>query len=216
MFFYRELCGNGVYTMSDHSEVFATHYYYDKTFESDAVKILPGEYHVSSDNLLQVTVLGSCVTACIRDKRSGIGGINHFMLPDTHQTDPDSPIAVPTRYGTYAMEVLINHLMKLGAARGHLEAKIFGGASVLDGVTVSQVGARNAAFVREFLRMEKIRVVAEDLLDIFPRKVYFFPGTGRVMVRKMKAARNEALLEYERRYRQRIIQAPVAGDAELF
>nr|WP_242445586.1 chemoreceptor glutamine deamidase CheD [Chromatium okenii] len=151
--------------------------YFDRQFDTDAVKILPGEYYVSARELLMVTVLGSCVAACLRDRVSGIGGINHFMLPDDRR-DEDSRLSRSMRYGDYAMEILINQLLKLGARRGNLEAKVFGAGNVLPGFKNHVVGERNADFVLSYLATEGIPVIAKDLLGNYPRKVYFFPTTG--------------------------------------
>lgn len=197
------------------SEQFATNVYYDRTFDCDAAKILPGEYYFTPKDMLIVTVLGSCVAACIRDRVTGIGGMNHFMLPDGG-SDPDSPVSVSMRYGTYAMEVLINDLLKAGAKRENLEAKVFGGGNVLRGFTAINVGARNAQFVIEFLRVEGIRVVAEDLNDIHPRKVYFFPRNGKVLVKKLKQLNNNTLVNREQDYATRLHTKPVGGDVDLF
>lgn len=195
-------------------EHLATNRYFDRTFDSDAVKVLPGEYFVAEEDLVLVTVLGSCVSACIRDRRRGVGGMNHFMLPDNgREAETLSPSA---RYGAYAMEVLINHLLKLGARREQLEAKIFGGGRVMASLAGSDVGPRNVAFVRDYLSREHIPVVAEDLLDIYPRKVYYFPVSGRVMLKKMMHTRNDTVIERERAYADRLSAAPVAGDIELF
>ncbi len=196
-------------------EHFATNVYYDRTFDCDAAKILPGEYYYTCKDMMIVTVLGSCVSACIRDRMTGIGGMNHFMLPDGG-SDLDSPVSASMRYGTYAMEVLINDLLKAGARRENLEAKVFGGGNVLRGFIAINVGERNAQFVRAFLRAENIRVVAEDLNDIHPRKVYFFPRTGKVLVKKLKQLNNNTLVNREQDYAQRLQTTPVAGDVELF
>jgi len=195
-------------------EQFATNVYYDRTFDCDAAKILPGEYYYTCKDMMIVTVLGSCVSACIRDRTSGIGGMNHFMLPDGG--DAESPVSASMRYGTYAMEVLINDLLKAGARRENLEAKVFGGGNVLRGFVAINVGERNALFVRDYLRAENIRIVAEDLNDIYPRKVYFFPRTGKVLVKKLKQLNNNTLVNREQDYASRLQTAPVAGDVELF
>jgi chemotaxis protein CheD len=195
-------------------EHFATNIYYDRTFDCDAAKILPGEYYYTCKDMLIVTVLGSCVSACIRDRVSGVGGMNHFMLPDGG--DADSPVSASMRYGTYAMEVLINDLLKAGARRENLEAKVFGGGNVLPGFIAINVGGRNAQFVRDYLRAENIRMVAEDLNDIYPRKVYFFPRTGKVLVKKLKQLNNNTLVNREQDYASRLRAAPVAGAVELF
>ncbi|KQV46070.1 chemotaxis protein CheD [Duganella sp. Root198D2] len=196
-------------------EQFATNVYYDRTFDCDAAKILPGEYYYTQKDMLIVTVLGSCVSACIRDRLTGLGGMNHFMLPDGG-SDAGSPVSASARYGTYAMEVLINDLLKAGARRDNLEAKVFGGGAVLKGFTAINVGERNAAFVQSFLKNEKIRIMAEDLCDIYPRKVYFFPKTGKVLVKKLMQTHNDTLAQRENDYANRLKAKPVAGEVELF
>ncbi|MGZ3182251.1 MAG: chemoreceptor glutamine deamidase CheD [Telluria sp.] len=199
----------------DPNKQFATNVYYDRTFDCDAAKILPGEYYYTPKDMLIVTVLGSCVSACIRDRVSGLGGMNHFMLPDGGG-DANSPVSASMRYGTYAMEVLINDLLKAGAKRENLEAKAFGGGAVLRGFTAMNVGERNASFVINFLKTEKIRVVAEDLNDIYPRKVYFFPRTGKVLVKKLMQTHNDTLAKRELDYASRLKVEPVAGEIDLF
>lgn len=194
-------------------ECFARNQYFDRVHCIDAAKLLPGEYHVSTRDILQVTVLGSCVAACIRDTRLGLGGMNHFMLPDEEGADAAFGGA---RYGSYAMEVLINHLFKLGARRENLEAKVFGGGNVLAGLTHANVGHRNAEFVLRFLDTEGIRVAARDLADRHARKVYYFPATGRALVKRLNTLHNDTLLGRETEYRKKLVQAPAGGDIELF
>lgn len=192
--------------------------YYDRNFDCEAVKILPGEYFATTSNTLIVTVLGSCVSACIRDRVSGVAGMNHFLLPNDGNTD-DNILSDSARYGVFAMEILINHLMKLGARRENLEAKVFGGGNVLKGFSTINVGERNAEFVLEYLANESIPVIARDLLDIYPRKVYFFPETGRVLVRKIKTLHNNTIIERESEYRHHLRDVPVVAagnDVELF
>jgi chemotaxis protein CheD len=197
------------------NEHIATNVYYDRTFDCEAAKILPGEYYFTQKDMLIVTVLGSCVSACIRDRVTGLGGMNHFMLPDGG-ADANSPVSASARYGTYAMEILINSLLKSGARRDNLEAKVFGGGAVLKGFTAMNVGERNAAFVQTFLRNERIRVVAEDLNDVYPRKVYFFPRSGKVLVKKLMQSHNDTLAKREIEYASRLKKQPVAGEIELF
>lgn len=192
--------------------------YYDRHFERDAVKILPGEYYATSSGTLIVTVLGSCVSACIRDRVSGIGGMNHFLLPNDG-SGQDNLLSDSARYGVYAMEILINHLLKLGARRERLEAKVFGGGNVLKGITSINVGERNAEFVLDFLRLERIPVIAQDLLDIYPRKVYFFSETGQVLIRKIKSLHNSTIMDRESAYRLQLRRQPersTHNDVELF
>jgi chemotaxis protein CheD len=195
-------------------EQLATNVYYDRTFDRDAAKILPGEYYFTAKDMMIVTVLGSCVSACVRDRVNGVGGMNHFMLPDGG--DSDSPVSASMRYGTYAMEVLINELLKAGARRENLEAKVFGGGNVLRGFVAINVGQRNAEFVRRYLHAEGIRIIAEDLNDIHPRKVYFFPRTGKVLVKKLKQLNNNTLVNREYDYAHRIQTGEVSGSVDLF
>lgn len=196
-----------------YDEHLAANRYYDRNFKSDAAKILPGEYFVSDQGMLLVTVLGSCIAACVRDTELGIGGMNHFMLPDDGGRDT---VATSARYGTYAMEVLINHLLKMGARRSRLEAKVFGGGAVMASLSSSNVGVRNAEFVLNYLKTEKIPIVAKDLLDSYPRKVYYFPQTGRVLVKKLHRVHNETLFTRERDYKARLSGSSMEGDVELF
>lgn len=197
----------------DYVEGFATNLYHDRNFDSPAAKILPGEYYVTQKDMVLVTVLGSCVAACIFDSTAAIGGMNHFMLPDEGDKDV---VGSSARYGTYAMEMLINHLLKNGARRNRLEAKVFGGGAVLASLTSSTVGTRNAEFVLEYLQTEKIPVMAKDLLDAYPRKIYFFPASGRVLVRKLHRVHNNTLYSREQEYRSRLEHSELAGDIEIF
>lgn len=199
---------------SQGQDQFASNVYYDHSFDCDAAKILPGEYYFTHKDMMIVTVLGSCVSACIRDRVTGVGGMNHFMLPDSG--DGTSPIAASMRYGTHAMEILINDVLKAGAKHEHLEAKVFGGGSVLRGFVAINIGARNAQFVKSYLHAEKIRVLAEDLDDIWPRKVYFFPRTGKVLVKKLKQLHNNTLVNREQDYSHKLASQPMNGELGLF
>lgn len=190
--------------------------YFDRHFDCQAVKILPGEYFATRDKTLIVTVLGSCVSVCLRDPVTQIGGMNHFLLPNDETTNAAEVASSSARYGTFAMEVLINELLKLGASRNRLEAKVFGGGNVLKGLTLTNVGQRNAEFVLDYLSTEHIPLLAKDLLDQYPRKVYFFPETGLVKVRKIKSLHNSTILDRESEYRMRIKQRPTSGDVDLF
>jgi chemotaxis protein CheD len=188
--------------------------HFDPIFKMDAVKILPGGYHVTDRDIVIVTILGSCVAACIRDRGNGIGGMNHFMLPDVGSAlDPTS---VPARYGTFAMEVLVNQLLKLGARRDQLEAKVFGGANVIPGIRQANVGRRNADFVMAFLKTENIRIVARDLEGICPRKVAYFPRTGIARIKRMTDQPLAAATRQEQAYKSQVSAAKVSGGVELF
>lgn len=170
----------------------ASRHYFDREFGVQAVKLLPGEYYVTSEDIVLTTVLGSCVSACVRDSTAGIGGMNHFMLPD--DADPTSrDAAAAMRYGAYAMEVLLKELFKGGAKRERLEAKVFGGGAVLANMTMLNIGERNADFVLRYLQLERVRMTAQDLRGKLPRRINYFPLTGRVTVRKLRQ-KDDALL----------------------
>lgn len=190
----------------------ATQHYFDSHFAKEAVKILPGEFYVTARDMVQVTVLGSCVAACIRDPDRGIGGMNHFMLPEAGE----GIMSRSGRYGGYAMELLVNELIKIGARRAALQAKVFGGGRVMATLANANVGERNADFVIDYLKQEGIPIVAQDLLGTYPRKVYFFPASGRVLVKKLTRTNNDTVARREREYRERLVREEVSGDVELF
>jgi len=185
--------------------------YYDSRFQVTAAKLLPTQYLAVDDNTALTTTLGSCVAACLRDPVLKIGGMNHFLLPEGNVGD-----GAPARYGSYAMELLINDLLKRGAHRKRLEDKVVGGANVLKGFTSNPVGTRNAEFVRQYLQAEHIPVLAEDLCGIHPRKVWFFADTGRVVVQRLPHAHEAEVAATESAVRARLSKAPVTGGVELF
>jgi chemotaxis protein CheD len=187
----------------------ASFFFYDAHFKNDAVKILPGEYFVHDEDMLIMTTLGSCIAACIWDRNARIGGMNHFMLPEG---SGDSG-----RYGSYAMELLINELLKRGASRLTLEAKVFGGGQVVSGMNSMNVGERNTQFVMDYLKTERITVVSKDVLDIYPRKVCFLPASGKAMVKRLAATNTEALLAQDRVAVQKAVPAATGGGSvDLF
>lgn len=191
--------------------------YYDPLIHEIVVKIMPGEYYVTSQKEVVATVLGSCVSACIRDPGNGIGGMNHFMLPAPSGNDSGAWQAVAgraARYGSDAMEHLINAILKAGGQRKNLEVKIFGGGKVLAQVT--DVGQRNIAFVRNYIATESLRLVAEDVGGETPRHVQYFPATGKVRVKHLRVQHNETILVRERDYRKQLEEAPLHGEVELF
>ena len=167
-----------------HRETLATHHYFDREFGIAAVKLLPGEYFVTSSDMVLTTVLGSCVSACVRDTVAGIGGMNHFMLPEDAEPGTRGA-AASMRYGAYAMEMLLNELLKAGARRERLEAKVFGGGAVLANMTTLNIGDRNADFVLRYLKAEEIRVAAQDLRGPHARRVSYFPIGGLALVRRL-------------------------------
>ena len=192
--------------------------YWDKTHTTFAAKILPGEYYVTTNNEAIVTVLGSCVSACIRDKVFGIGGMNHFMLPvNKNMTDAEvASLSNAGRYGNFAMEKMINDILKHGGTRENLEVKIFGGGRVLQNMQSLDVGNRNISFVREYIDTEKLLLVGEDVGDVFPRKVIYFPLTGKVRVKKLRQMHNNTIIEREKDYMSTLDVKPAESDIELF
>ncbi|AKJ31042.1 chemoreceptor glutamine deamidase CheD [Caldimonas brevitalea] len=189
----------------------ASFFFYDAHFKNDAVKVLPGEYFVHDEDLVIMTTLGSCIAACLWDRNAKVGGMNHFMLPDSGGAQDGG------RYGSYAMELLINELMKRGASRSTLEAKVFGGGQVIAGMNTINVGQRNTEFVTNYLKTEHIPIVSKDVLEIYPRKVCFFPASGKAMVKRLAAANPEALLAQDRAASQRVVPpSSGAGSIDLF
>lgn len=191
--------------------------YWDPQHETVAAKLLPGEYYVTTQGEMICTVLGSCVSACVRDRVLGVGGMNHFMLPLDRSRGSSAwsdAASAATRYGNVAMEMLINDLLKLGARRTNLEFKLVGGGKVLAAMT--DVGATNIEFVRGYVRMEGFAVAGEDLGDVYPRKVHYYPSTGKVRVKKLMSTRNDTIFEREKQYLHVLDAAPKAGEVELF
>jgi chemotaxis protein CheD len=189
-------------------------HYFDRELRVDSVKILPGQYYAAAGEGSISTLLGSCVSTCLWDPLRKIGGMNHFMLPG-EASQSSSPWAVSARFGVYAMDVLINEMVHLGADRRRLVAKVFGGAQVLQGFDKLDVGAMNARFVLEFLREEGIPIAAQDLLGVSPRKVHFFPATGKAQVKRLHLQPEDAGLQQEREYFVEISHAR-GGEVELF
>jgi len=187
----------------------ASFFYADHHFQYDAVKVLPGEYFVSGEDVLIMTVLGSCIAACVWDGKARIGGMNHFMLPEGEDGSG--------RYGSYAMELLLNEMIKMGARRETMQAKVFGGGAVMAGFTTMNVGERNTKFVLDYLATERIPVVSQDVLDIHPRKVCFFPVTGKALVKRLAHAHPEALAVEERKGNAATVAKSTAGGSvDLF
>lgn len=192
--------------------------YWDHKRNTFGAKILPGEFYVSARGELIATTLGSCVAACIRDPLIGIGGMNHFMLPimdrNRHGTWTDSPVSPSARYGNVAMERLINVIIANGGNRKNLEIKLFGGGNVLE--VKIKIGEMNIDFVKEYVKTEGFKIEKEDLGGIYPRKVLYYPATGRAMVKKLYKLRNETIAIREKAYNEKLEREPIAGEIELF
>jgi chemotaxis protein CheD len=190
--------------------------YWDNQHECWAAKILPGEYYVTTGDEIITTVLGSCVSACIRDRVFGIGGMNHFMLPSETRSPGDATSwgTEATRYGSFAMEHLINDILKNGGRRENLEIKIVGGGQIIANMT--DVGRRNIDFVRRYLKTEGFMIAGEEVGDIYPRKVLYLPQSGAVRVKKLRTLHNTTVISREERYIHELEVKPVAGSVELF
>jgi chemotaxis protein CheD len=189
---------------------------FDTRVNAVVATLLPGDYFVAIEGEMVATVLGSCVSACIRDRRMGIGGMNHFMLPIDESEGQSSWGTTPssiTRFGNVAMERLINAMLKLGAHRTDLEVKLVGGAKVLDAMT--DIGARNIQFVRDYVRAEGFAVIGEDLGDVYPRKVIYHPATGSARVKRLTRS-DRSVVADERRYIRDLDRTAVSGEIELF
>ncbi len=192
--------------------------YWDSALGIIAAKILPGEYYVTCSAEVIVTVLGSCISACIRDPLAGVGGMNHFMLPSSSKSGiarwsgPD--LSAATRYGNYAMEHMINDILKHGGRRERLEVKIVGGGRIISNMT--DVGRRNIEFAEHYLCCEGLRVIGRDVGGLNPRKVYYWPLSGVGKVKKLGSLHNATILERESQYKHAIEDQPVAGEVELF
>jgi len=185
-------------------------------YEAYSARLNPGQYYVTKNDEGIYTTLGSCISACIRDRVSGVGGMNHFMLPASAGEDGwrATGLGSATRYGNFAMEHLINEILKNGGSRQNLEVKLFGGGRIIANMT--DVGMRNIAFARDYIATEGLRVTSEDMGDVFPRMVVYFPATGRVRVKRLRSLHNNTIVEQETQYLQTIEEKPVSGDIELF
>ena len=192
--------------------------YWDTNNNIYAAKLLPGEFYVTMNGELITTVLGSCVSACIRDTTTGIGGMNHFMLPADISRDTkawgNTPVDAQTRYGNIAMERLINVILAGGGKRQNLEIKLFGGGKVLQIDT--DIGGKNIDFVKHYLDTEGLAIAAEDVGGNKPRKIQYFPNTGRARVKSLNSLHNDTLTKRESSYIKTISNAHVEGRIDLF
>ena len=181
--------------------------------KEEMIKIISGEWYVSSkENQVIATILGSCVAACIRDSYAKVGGMNHFLLPG--EDSSDSKISESARYGLFAMESLINGIIKMGGRKDRFEIKVFGGGNVIN--NSAMIGSKNAKFVLEFLQKEGLRVISQDLEGNFPRKVLYYPTTGKVMVRRLQRREDMEIVKQEEAFKKTITSKPIESDIELF
>jgi chemotaxis protein CheD len=188
------------------------HRYWEDSSQSWIVQILPGEFYVTASNEVVATVLGSCVSTCIRDVRTGLGGMNHFMLPQNPGREKEGEAM---RYGCFAIERLINELLKRGAKRGYLEVKVFGGGHVLPGVA-GDVGKSNVEFVRQYLRDEGLPIRAEDVGGNCGRRLRYVPSTGKALLKHLEMSETKAVVVQETEHERSLRKKQVHGDVELF
>ena len=160
----------------------ASFFFFDAHFQSEAVKVLPGEYFVFNEDMLIMTTLGSCIATCLWDRQAKIGGMNHFMLPDNGGGASDSG-----RYGSYAMELLINEMLKMGASRMTMEAKVFGGGAVISGMNTINVGERNIEQGWTLIDQYGFNLENVDVGDHVPRNVSMTFPDGKVEMRRGKS-----------------------------
>lgn len=192
--------------------------FWDHKNQSVAAKILPGEYYVTSQHEIIATVLGSCVSACVRDSKQGIGAMNHFLLP-LHKgekwSEKLSANNQATRYGNFAMEHMINDVLKFGGRKENLEFKVFGGSKVIK--NLGDIGISNVNFVLNYLQVEGYKVAAQDVGGINPRKILYFPQSGRVRVKKIRDLHNDTIIQRETEFMQNLEKPEaITGEIEIF
>jgi len=187
--------------------------YWDNRFKRNTVKLLPGDYYACSGDKMIVTVLGSCISACLYESSLKIGGMNHFMLPVSRKIKADRTAfsaknslvmqdSDAARYGNAAMELLINEIIKRWGRRDKISAKIFGGASVTRSIV--DIGQSNIDFVEEYCQLEGIPVMSRDVGGNYPRKLYFIPCTNEAFVKTIRNIHNTTIEKRETQYRQKL------------
>lgn len=188
--------------------------FFDSRYGKTMVKVMPGMHCLSDDpDEILVTVLGSCVAACIRDPDSGIGGMNHFMLPESEFGDWGG-VSAAMRFGNHAMEILVNDVLRSGCPRRRLEIKVFGGANLIKGRR--DIGHTNAAFIERYLTHERLPIAASDLGGTRPRRIHYYPSTGKVRLRYLGRSDDQSIFDAERRLVRELRDKPVGGEIELF
>jgi chemotaxis protein CheD len=189
--------------------------FYDPKLQATIVQVFQGEYHVTGrPGEILSTILGSCIAACIRDPVLRVGGMNHFLLPARAGTLQDMDQSFALRYGSFAMEELINAILKRGGRKERLEVKVFGGANVLSGMT--GIGHKNADFVEQFLGREGVPIAAHDLRGHKARRVQYNPYTGKVRLREVQDKQKTAVFALEERKSPIVSRPASGGDVELF
>jgi chemotaxis protein CheD len=186
----------------------------DTRFPYEVAVILPGEYFVSQEPKVVYTVLGSCISVCLRDPVINVGGMNHFMLAAPASNSALDRWVDSGRYGSFAMEMLINGIVKYGGKKERLEAKVFGGGKIYD--STNNIGAKNAAWAMDYLENEGVPLLKADVGDLCPRKVYFFTDSGKVLMKKLDRLASKTIENEEKQYQSKLEEAPVTSDVTLF
>ncbi|WP_135078269.1 chemoreceptor glutamine deamidase CheD [Terasakiella sp. SH-1] len=205
---------NSLYSLDGASTQQAPRRYWDPNFKHFAVKVAPGAHYVTNNKEeMIVTTLGSCIAACVRDTEAGIGGVNHFMLPESDSGNWGG-VSASMRYGNYAMEVLINDVLRMGGARNRLEIKLFGGANVIS--SSSLIGSKNIDFVETYLRIEHMAVSAQHLGGEQGRRIVYFPSSGKVKMKLLDKHDNDVVVAEEQVLKSKIEKSEIEGSIEIF
>lgn len=188
--------------------------YYNAQFKAHSLKVFLG-HHLISDrtDVMMVTTLGSCVAACVCDPAAALGGMNHFLLPEVPESERGGADSA-ARYGSVAMERLINDILSRGGKRSRLEVKLFGGARVID--SSLDVGQRNAAFALDYVRREGLKLMSQDLGGTSARRIHFFPHSGRAMRKLLRPEATSETVNQELHFRSTLRREAIEGDVELF
>jgi chemotaxis protein CheD len=190
---------------------------WDGSLEKWTASIVPGEFYIASSDEAITTVLGSCVAVCIRDKSLQLGGMNNFMLPDDTKESSawmHGIAGLAMRHGAFAIETLINGLMKMGARRERLEVKLFGGGQVLKAAI--DAGERNTSCAKRWLKTEGFILAAEDIGARVSRRIVYLPETGKVRIRHLGHVESLQIATHEQQHLEAVTRKPVDSDTELF
>ncbi len=197
-------------------------HFFDQQRKVQMVKVMPGGVYCTERAEMITTGLGSCVSACMWDSVARVGGLNHFLLPfdsadNEHHWNPDDVLSSASRYGSYAMEILINNLLKMGAQRQRLQIKLFGGAQMMG--KHSMVGQKNVDFILSYVEKEHLRLVSFDLGGDEPRRILFDPLSGRLWLKRIPFHYQQHLVQDEAQYAKNLIissKDDQSTKAELF
>ena len=190
---------------------------WNSKFNMYAANVVPGEFYITDQEECIKTTLGSCISCCVRDKVNGIGGLNHFMLPQSNDNSNAREADIFGKEGCWAMEFLVNGILLNGGERRNLEVKIFGGAQLIAGLRNAQVGEKNIRFIKDYIKREMLNCVAEDIGGDCARTIYYFPQTGKVKLNRLAHNKDKEIASHENDYAGRLNKKQLkTGDIELF